>query len=60
MIERYYLIRTPMFDPAPQAPTPEEQTHLTGWRWWSREEIAESKELIFPEGLAALLGKLTG
>ena len=58
-IERYYLIRAPMFDPAPQAPTPEEQTHLTGWRWWSREEIAESKELIFPEGLESLLGKLT-
>jgi len=59
-IERYYLIRAPMFDPAPQGWTPEEQTHLIGWRWWSRAEIAESKELIFPEALEALLGKLAG
>jgi probable phosphoglycerate mutase len=49
-----------MFDPAPQGKTEAEKTHLLGWRWWSRAEISESDELIFPEGLEALLGKATG
>jgi len=58
--ERYYLIRTPTFAPAPQRLTPEEKTHLLGWRWWSADEIAASQELIFPEGLEALLRKSAG
>lgn len=58
-VERFYLIRSPMFDPAPQDPTPEEKTHMIGWRWWGAYEIASSDELIFPEGLDELLRKMT-
>ncbi len=57
-VERYFLVRTEEFAPAPQSLTIEEKTHLLGWRWWSAEEIAASHELIFPEGLDALLRKV--
>lgn len=56
--ERYFLIRTPEFSPAPQHQTPEEKLHTLGWRWWSADEIGASRELIFPEGLEALLRKV--
>ncbi len=58
-VERYFLIETKEFTPAPQKLTPEEKVHLLGWRWWSADEIASSHELIFPEGLEALLRKVT-
>ena len=58
-VERYFLIETEEFAPAPQQLTPEEKVHLLGWRWWSADEIAASPELIFPEGLEALLRKVT-
>lgn len=57
--ERYFLIRTEEFAPAPQGQTEEEKTHTLGWRWWRADEIAASRDLIFPEGLEALLRKLT-
>ncbi|MCX7899168.1 MAG: NUDIX domain-containing protein, partial [Methylocystis sp.] len=56
-VERYYLVRTPSFTPEPQGLTEEEKHHVLGWRWWSADEIARSPELIFPEGLEALLRK---
>jgi probable phosphoglycerate mutase len=57
-VERYFLIRTEKFAPAPEDQTPEERLHTLGWRWWSAEAIAASRELIFPEGLEALLRKV--
>lgn len=58
-VERYFLVETPTFAPAPQNLTPEEKVHTLGWRWWSADDIAASQELIFPEGLEALLRKVT-
>jgi probable phosphoglycerate mutase len=58
-VERYFLVRTEAFAPAPEYRTPEEEAHLLGWRWWSPEAVAASQELIFPEGLEALLRKVT-
>lgn len=57
-VERYFLIRTEDFAPSPQNLTLAEKTHMLGWRWWSAERIAASTELIFPEGLEALLRKV--
>jgi 2,3-bisphosphoglycerate-dependent phosphoglycerate mutase len=54
-VESYYGVRTPDFTPRPQGFTPEEQAGVTGWKWWRPEEASASKELVFPEGLAALL-----
>jgi probable phosphoglycerate mutase len=58
-VERYFLIRTKEFAPSPENLTPEEKVHTLGWRWWSADAIAASDELIFPEGLEALLRKVT-
>jgi probable phosphoglycerate mutase len=57
-VERYFLIRTEKFAPQSQNLTPEEKLHTLGWRWWSADKIAASEELIFPEGLVALLRKI--
>ncbi len=59
-VERYYLMRVQNFTPHPHDLTEEEKTHLLGWRWWGTDEIAASQELIFPEGLAALMRKIAG
>lgn len=57
-VERYYLVRVKDFHPKWRNLTEEERVHLLGWRWWGADDIAASQELIFPEGLAALLRKL--
>ncbi|PPD46468.1 MAG: phosphoglycerate mutase [Methylocystis sp.] len=57
-VERYFLVRTQGFEPSPMNLTPEEKLHTLGWRWWSADAIAASDELIFPEGLEALLRKV--
>jgi len=54
-VERYYLVRCENFEPKLGALTPEEKTYVEGWKWWSPEEIAASKELIYPEALAHML-----
>lgn len=56
-VERYYLIRTPKFAPRPEGLTPDEERHAQGWKWWSVDAIAAAQELVFPEGLEALLRK---
>ncbi|RNJ48361.1 histidine phosphatase family protein [Methylocystis hirsuta] len=58
-VERYYLIRTERFAVEPRDLTEEEKIHVLGWRWWSADEIAVSHDLIFPEGLEALLRKIS-
>lgn len=58
-IERYYLIRTPEFTPMPIEQTQEEKAHMLEARWWGADELAQSQELIFPEGLQELLRKIT-
>ncbi|NBV94170.1 MAG: NUDIX domain-containing protein [Methylocystaceae bacterium] len=57
-IERYYLIHTPEFTPTPIEQTQEEKAHMLETRWWSIDELAQSQELIFPEGLEELLRKV--
>jgi len=52
--ERYFAVRTENFTPRPQGFTAEERAHVLGWKWWRMEEIAASRELIFPEGLGAI------
>ena len=57
-VERYFCVAAPLFTPRPQSFTESETAHVRGWKWWSRQEIAASNELIFPEGLDALLERL--
>ncbi len=54
-VERYYLVRCEAFEPDTAALTESEASYVLGWKWWSKEEIAASNELIYPEALANML-----
>jgi 8-oxo-dGTP diphosphatase len=58
-VERFALVRTPAFEPAPRF-TPEQlaSEFVTGLRWWTREELAASGELFAPRRLPELLAAL--
>lgn len=58
-VERYVLVRTPAFEPAPRF-TPEELAteFVTGMRWWTPEELAASDELFAPRRLPELVAAL--
>jgi 8-oxo-dGTP diphosphatase len=58
-VERYVLVRTPAFEPAPRF-TPEELAaeFVIGMRWWTPEELAASEELFAPRRLPELVAAL--
>lgn len=58
--EKYFLIRTPNFEPQPAQPDPRFEQYMLedGWfRWWTADELATytGAERIEPPGLARLL-----
>ena len=55
--ERYFVVRTPAFDPVPQAGIPDLDDFLA-FRWWSAAELAASGEHFVPYRLPALLPPL--
>ncbi|MFC7219239.1 NUDIX hydrolase [Streptomyces polyrhachis] len=61
IVEDYYLVRTPPFDPA-GALTPQELAaeNIAEFRWWTIPDIAayEGPDLFAPRGLPALLTAL--
>jgi probable phosphoglycerate mutase len=57
-IERYYLVRLSEFALDTHKFTTSERNEIVEWKWWSAPEIAASNELIFPEGLEALLRRV--
>jgi probable phosphoglycerate mutase len=54
-VERYFLVRCDDFAPDLNALTAQERGYVLGWRWWSKEEIAAAREMIYPEALAHML-----
>jgi hypothetical protein len=58
-VERFVLVRTPAFEPAPRF-TPEQLAaeYVTGMRWWTREELAASEALFAPRRLPELVAAL--
>ena len=59
-LERYFVLRTPAFEPRPAQPDPEFEQYMgePGWfRWWSHAEIAghDEREPLYPPSLAELL-----
>ncbi len=54
-VERYFLLRCEAFEPRVDALTEDEKSYVLGWKWWRKQEIAASKELIYPEALANML-----
>ena len=57
--ERYFLVRTPPFEPAPEL-TPEQLAdELVGEvRWWTQEELAASDAFFAPRRLPELVADL--
>jgi 8-oxo-dGTP pyrophosphatase MutT (NUDIX family) len=57
--ERYYLVRTDAFEPAPRLTWAElNAEHVTATRWWTLPELEASQELFAPRRLDALLRAL--
>ncbi len=58
-VERYALVRTDAFEPAPRF-TPEQlaDEFVVGMRWWTLAELATSEELFAPRRLPELVAAL--
>jgi 8-oxo-dGTP pyrophosphatase MutT (NUDIX family) len=57
--ERYFLVRTPAFEPMPRHTWEELNAEwVTDVRWWTIDEIEASNETFAPTRLAALLRDL--
>jgi 8-oxo-dGTP diphosphatase len=57
--ERYYLVRTGAFEPAPRLSWAElNAEHVTAIRWWTPAEVDASEELFAPRRLPELLRAL--
>lgn len=54
-VERYFLVRCAAFEPRQVGLTAAEKSYVLGWKWWRKDEIAASRELIYPEALAHML-----
>jgi len=58
-VERYFLVRTPAFTPAPRLTWPElNAEHVTAVRWWTLEELATSEDPFAPRRLPLLVREL--
>jgi hypothetical protein len=53
--QRFFLLRTDDFVLSPKVWTDEEQRVLTEHRWWSLDDIRDSKETIWPAELADIV-----
>ena len=53
-----YALRVPAFEPVVRTMTPEEADSFRGFKWWSLDEIAASRESFIPRDLAGLLRPL--
>jgi 8-oxo-dGTP pyrophosphatase MutT (NUDIX family) len=58
--ERFYLVRSPAFEPRPRLSAAELQAeNVVGMRWWTRAELRAARDVTFaPSRLAALLDEL--
>ena len=56
--ERWLFARTAHFEPDRAGMTAEEKIDVTGWRWWTVDELAATEEILVPRQLAHHLGEL--
>ena len=57
--ERYYVVRTPAFEPSPRLSRAQLRAELVfGMRWWTEEELAAADVVFTPRRLPELLGGL--
>lgn len=53
--ERFFALRAPETTLSSSGWTPNEKNVLKGHHWWSRRELDQTTEIIFPERLLELL-----
>ncbi|HEY0260233.1 MAG TPA: NUDIX domain-containing protein [Lacisediminihabitans sp.] len=53
--EDFFVVRAPAFEPDRSGWTVLEQATMSSARWWSRDELASSDELVYPQQLLSLL-----
>jgi len=53
--ETYYLARVDRFEPSTEEWTEVERRAVSGWRWWTLEELRTTGESVFPENLAEVV-----
>lgn len=58
--ERYFLVRVEAPEIATHGHTALEQQVMTRWRWFTRDEILNHHEVIYPEDLVAMIEAVTG
>jgi ADP-ribose pyrophosphatase YjhB (NUDIX family) len=57
--ERYYLVRTPAFEPVPQLTWEElREENMTAVRWWSLDELETAEAEFAPRRLPSLVRSL--
>ena len=56
--ERYFLVRTPRFEPPPDMPDLEERRWFGGFKWWSAQAILDAQDRFAPRRLGELLTEL--
>lgn len=56
--ERFYLVRTDRATVCTRGQSALEQRVITAHRWWAAEELATSRELIYPEDLVRILADI--
>jgi len=58
-VERFFLVRTPRFEPAPQLTWEElRREYVTAMRWWTLAEVRASAETFAPRRMGELLEAL--
>jgi hypothetical protein len=58
--EQYFTARVPAFEPTTTGWTELERRALSGFRWWSLEELRTTDETVFPERLADMVAEALG
>ncbi|MGA9920490.1 MAG: NUDIX domain-containing protein [Candidatus Dormiibacterota bacterium] len=58
--EEYFLVRCASFTLNPAEWTEEDRRLLEEHRWWSRSELYQTRDTVYPEGLATVPDRLDG
>ncbi len=53
--ERYFLVRVSDDAVDESGQEPSEARYMKAYRWWALEDLANTPDTVFPEGLAALI-----
>ena len=56
--ERWFLARTEHFEPNGAGMTDDELDYVTGFRWWTADELEATDQTVFPPALGTHLARL--